>query len=129
MSVSFFLAQVLGCYVFFMSLAMLVHHQAFKRIMHEFITSQPMVVFSGGVGLLFGLLIVISHNVWVAAWPVLITLIGWFLLIQALIRIFFPMHFAKVCKDLMAGHGYTIMCWVWLVISLFLIWAGFSLMY
>jgi len=126
MSISLFLAQVLGCYFFLISLAMLVHHQRFKKTMHEFLGSSSLISLSGSFSLIFGLLIVASHNIWIAMWPVLITIIGWFLIIQGLMRVFFPERFSKVVKDMMAQNGYLVMCWVWLVIGLFLIWAGFS---
>ena len=37
-----------------------------------------------------GLAIVLTHNVWVANWRVLITLIGWLMLIRGAVRILAP---------------------------------------
>ncbi len=37
-----------------------------------------------------GLAIVLTHNVWVASWPVLITLFGWLTTIGGAVRIAFP---------------------------------------
>lgn len=124
---SIFLAQVIGCFVFLVSLAMLVHQQRVKKTMQDFLGSHTMVAFSGNLSILLGLLVVLSHNVWVSDWPVLITLIGWFVLLQGLMRVFFPDSFAKMMKDLMAKSGYTFVTWVWLLIGLYLIWVGFSL--
>lgn len=124
--ISIFLAQVVGLYVFFMSLAMLVHHQRFKKIMNEFLGHAPSLTLTGGLGLILGLLILSCHNVWVSDWPVLITLIGWLVLIQALMRLFFPDSFVKMSKDLMKGSGYSIWCWIWLLLGIYLVWVGFS---
>ena len=126
MCLSIFLAQVIGCFVFLVSLAMLVHSARCKKIMHDFLADHTMVAFSGNVSLLLGLLLVVSHNVWMSGWPVLITLIGWVLLLQGLMRIFFPENFVKMMKDLMNKTGYSLMCWVWLLVGIYLIWAGFS---
>ena len=51
----------------------------------------PSVIYLNG-GLLFvaGLAIVRAHNRWTAAWPVLVTLTGWFILLAGLIRMFAP---------------------------------------
>jgi hypothetical protein len=53
----------------------------------------PSVIYLNG-SLLFvgGLAIVRAHNRWVADWPVLITLTGWFILLAGLIRMFAPVQ-------------------------------------
>lgn len=129
MCLSIFLAQVIGTFVFLTSLAMLVHPQQSKKVIHDFLGTNTMVAFSGNLGLLLGLLIVISHNIWISEWPVLITLIGWIVLLQAVMRIFFPEAFVKTMKDLMSKTGYTLVCWVCLIVGVYLMWAGFSLNY
>lgn len=48
----------------------------------------PVVYLSGVLTFVAGLAIVRAHNLWVHAWPVLITITGWFLLILGLIRMF-----------------------------------------
>ncbi len=51
----------------------------------------PTLVYLNGV-LLFvaGLAIVRTHNVWVRAWPVLVTVLGWVALAIGLLRMFAP---------------------------------------
>lgn len=48
----------------------------------------PLVYLSGALYFVAGLAIVRAHNVWVRAWPVLITAIGWFFLILGVARMF-----------------------------------------
>lgn len=125
MCLSIFYAQVIGLWLFLIALAMLVHHVRFKKIVNESLTNPGLMTFSGLVNLALGLLIVISHNIWVRDWPIVVTLFGWVLIFQGVMRIFWPDAFGKMMKDLTAKQGYTIMCWVWLVVGLYLIWAGF----
>src|SRR5580658_1135879 len=99
MCLSTFIAQVLGCYFFLVCLAMLVHQQRYKRSISEFLASQAMVTFSGMIWFLLGLMIVISHNVWMTEWPVVVTVIGWIMLLQGLLRIFFPDSYAHLMRD------------------------------
>ena len=40
--------------------------------------------------LVVGLLIVIYHNLWLANWVIMITLIGWLFIIKALVLLLFP---------------------------------------
>lgn len=124
--ISVFLAQVLGVLFFLVSLAMLLHQQRFKKIMSDFLSDAPLVNFTGALSILFGMLILACHNVWVADWPVLITLIGWFVLLQGALRVFFPDSFAKMTKDMLTKQTYLIWSWIWLLIGLYLIWVGFS---
>jgi len=48
----------------------------------------PVVYLSGVLAFVAGLAIVRAHNLWVRAWPLLITVTGWFLLFLGLIRMF-----------------------------------------
>ena len=48
----------------------------------------PVVYLSGTLFFVAGLVIVRSHNLWVRAWPVLITGTGWFFLVLGLVRMF-----------------------------------------
>ncbi len=123
MCLSIFLSLVIGFYLFFMSLAMLVHQTRFKKIIGELLT-QPFITLSGILGTIAGLFIVVSHNKWVADWTVWITLIGWVTLIHGLARLFFPEHVAKFFKDLQAQVGYTVMTWFWLLLGAYLVWHG-----
>ena len=94
--------------------------------MNEFVQNHALVVFSGGVSIVVGLLIVLSHNIWVAEWPVLITLVGWLMLLQGVMRVFFPDSFAKCMKDLMHKTGYLLMSWIGLIVGIYLVWIGFK---
>jgi uncharacterized protein YjeT (DUF2065 family) len=120
-----FYAQVLGLWLLLISLATLVHQPRFKKIASDTLNNPEMMTFAGVVALGIGLLIVVTHNIWVYAWPVLVTLVGWFFIIQGIMRIFWPEAFAKMMRDLMAKSGYTIMTWAWFIIGLYLTWIGF----
>lgn len=126
MCLSLFLAQVIGCYLFLLSLAMLVHQQRFKKVSSDLLSNAALITLSGTVKLALGLMLVIDHNIWVADWPVAITLVGWILLIQGIMKLFFPEAFAKMSKDLHGKPVHTLLCWARLVIGIYLIWAGFS---
>jgi uncharacterized protein YacL len=126
MCLSIFLAQVIGCYLFFVSLAMLIHQNRYKKVIHDLLSTPALVTLTGVVTLILGLLIVRSHNLWTTEWPVIVTLFGWFLLLQALMRIFFPELFVKWMKELTAKSGYVLVSWVWLLIGVYLLWASYT---
>jgi len=126
MCISIFYAQVIGLWLFLIALAMVVHHARFKKTVSDSLSNPALMTFSGLVALALGLLIVISHNIWVPAWPVVVTLFGWILIFQGVMRVFWPEAFAKMMRDLLAKSGFTVMSWIWLVVGIYLIWAGFA---
>ena len=48
----------------------------------------PVVYLSGALFFVAGLAIVRIHNLWVAGWPVLVTVLGWLALLLGLVRMF-----------------------------------------
>jgi len=90
MDASIFIARLLGPMFVVVGIAILINRQRFQTILQEFIRSATWLYWAGFAGLLAGMTLVLTHNVWVLDWRVLITLIGWFTLVRALITIFQP---------------------------------------
>lgn len=126
MCLSMFLAQVIGCYLFLVGLAMLIHQHRFKKLMSDFLSHPTLISLSSSMSLVAGLLIIVDHNIWVGQWPIVVTLVGWILVLRGIFRLFFPDAFIKTMKDLLEKAPYMVMCWVRILIGLYLIWAGFS---
>ncbi|HEV7738411.1 MAG TPA: hypothetical protein VGO47_13690 [Chlamydiales bacterium] len=126
MCVSVFLALVIGAYLVLVSLAMLIQHQHSKRLLNEFYANHALVVFSGQIWIILGLLLIVGHNVWEMEWPVIITIAGWVMLLQGIYRVFAPMLFSKKMKELQARKGYDFIVWAWLIVGLYMIWVGVS---
>ena len=55
-----------------------------------------------------GLAIVRAHNRWVAAWPVLVTVLGWLALIGGLCRMLFPIQLGEAAAKVGHYTGVTI---------------------
>jgi hypothetical protein len=126
MCISIFYAQVVGLWLFLLGLAMVMDENRYKKAMSESLTNHILMNFMGLVTLGLGLVLVITHNIWVASWPVLITLAGWILLAQGIMRLFFADRFSKIMKDILASSGFTVVSWAWLLVGLYLTWAGFA---
>lgn len=85
-----FLATVLGWYLVIVSLLLLIRQEVAVTAMKELIGQRGLLFVVGILTVIIGLLMVISHNLWVMDWPVLVTLFAWLILIGGLIRLFFP---------------------------------------
>lgn len=59
----------------------------------------PVVYLSGTLFFVAGLAIVRAHNLWVRAWPVLITITGWFFLLLGLVRMFVAGQYRQASSE------------------------------
>jgi hypothetical protein len=84
---SIFLARLLGPLLLLVGISIPVNTRAFEKMGREILGSVTLVFLFGVLDFAAGLAIVLTHNVWVANWPVLITLIGWMLLIRGAVRV------------------------------------------
>jgi hypothetical protein len=90
MQTSLFIARLLGPMFVVVGIALPLRQQMFRTILQELIRSGVLMYLAGFFGLLGGIALILTHNVWAADWRLIITLIGWFTLIRALITIFQP---------------------------------------
>ena len=86
-----FLAKLIGLSLIGFSLAMLTHKTAGVATMTALIHQSTFVFIFGSVALVAGLAVVLSHNRWSGGvLPVVITLLGWVILIRGLLLLFLP---------------------------------------
>jgi hypothetical protein len=90
MAASIFLARLLGPVFIVASLAVLTRPRSFRALVGEFVGNPGLTYMAAVLGLLGGIAMVLTHNVWSADWRVLITLIGWTTILRALATIFAP---------------------------------------
>ena len=90
MPASIFIAKLLGPMFFVVAIALALREQTYRGILQDFIRSPALVYLAGFLGLLSGLALVLTHNVWVADWRVIITVIGWMAIVRAFATIFAP---------------------------------------
>jgi uncharacterized membrane protein len=103
MQTSIFLAKLLGPVLLVAGIAMLVNRKNLDAIVQELFRSPLLLLLLGIIDLAVGLAIVLTHNVWVADWRLIITLLGWFLMVRGAVRMLIPDQAkafgAKVLKD------------------------------
>ena len=90
METSFFLAKLIGPVLIVIGLGLLVKQSDFREMATDFLSSRAMIFLAGLLTLVTGLAIVLTHNVWVFNWPVIITILGWLSIVGGVFRILFP---------------------------------------
>ena len=87
MQTSIYIAKLMGPVIAVAGLGFLFNRRAFQEMASDFLESTGIIVMSGMLALVLGLAIVNAHNVWVADWPVIITIFGWLAIIGGIMRI------------------------------------------
>ncbi|RAP38014.1 hypothetical protein B1207_03225 [Legionella quinlivanii] len=126
MDITIFLAKVIGWYLVITSLYVFFRRKNLHPLINAMVADSPLMLFMAIITLILGLLLVISHNVWVVAWPLIITITGWLILLSALLRLFFPDQAIRMAHWWSAhANGLMIMALIYLLIGLFLLYKGY----
>jgi len=84
---SIFLARLLGPLLLLPGISLLLTPRTFRTMATELLGSLTLIYLFGLIDFAAGLAIVLTHNVWVANWRVIVTLIGWLMLVRGVVRI------------------------------------------
>ena len=90
-----FIARIFGLCYLIIGAGFMFNRKAFKQVMEDFCKNAALVFFAGIFALVIGVVIILTHNVWVANWTVMITIIGWAGLIKGIWIIIFPNTVSK----------------------------------
>jgi predicted CoA-binding protein len=84
----------------------------------------PAIHLNGSLLFIAGLAIVRSHNLWIRSWPLLVTLVGWFIILLGLFRMFAPGLFLKSVQS--SGYAFVMPTMGILAIGIYLTFKAYS---
>ena len=102
MQSSILIARLLGPLLVVAGLTMLANPKDPLEVARQFLASRALIYLAGILALLAGLAIVNTHNLWVADWPVVITLFGWLAILGGILRIGFPALTKSIGEKMLA---------------------------
>jgi hypothetical protein len=105
MLTSIFIAKLMGPILFVVGISILINEKSTRAMAKEVLGSHALIYIFGIVDLLLGLVLVTVHNVWVADWRVIITVIGWLSIVRGLVRILFAPRIIKIAPKLLRKQG------------------------
>ena len=73
-----------------MVMGMLTEGDGYSSLLKEFISSRALIFTIGVLALVAGVAIVNAHNLWVPDWRVLVTVLGWLMILRGLMNLVFP---------------------------------------
>jgi hypothetical protein len=123
-----FLSRLIGLFALIISIAELIHKAAIVETAAELAQAPPLLFIAGMFTLLGGLAMVLAHNVWTGgALPVVVTVIGWLMLIRGVVLVFIsPGGAAGIFEALHFADLYYLYVAVPLLLGLYLTFAGFT---
>lgn len=123
---SFTLARLIGPLLLLIVLAVALDRTRLTVAAREHLASPALIQLTAVIALVAGLAMVNSHNLWIADWRVLVTLMSWFVLINGAVRLVLP--------RLVQRQGNAVMNRVWpmwlgvgvaLLVGAVLTWQGY----
>ena len=127
MDTSIFLARLLGPSMLVIGLGLLLNRATYRDLSLEFLDSPALIYVGGLISFVAGLAIVLTHNEWVAGWPVVITIFGWVSLAAGIFRIVFPASVTRLGRRLIDNQGFLIGgITVYLLLGAWLSYAGYA---
>ena len=126
MATSVFLAKLIGPVLLVVAVGLFINTAGYRAMAQEFLRSPALVYLAGILTLTAGLAIVLNHNVWVANWPVLITILGWLAVVGGAVRMALP-DVTRKLGDSMLRNDRTLQIGggVWLAIGAILCFFGY----
>jgi uncharacterized membrane protein len=126
MANSIFLAKLIGPIALVAGIALLLNATGYRAMADEVLRSRPLIFVSGLLSMTAGMALILTHNIWVANWPVIITLIGWLATLSGAARLLVPDKIEAFGRStLRQRHALTIGGAVWLAIGALLCFFGY----
>lgn len=117
-----FLASVVGWYLVVFGLLLLLRQEHMILVSRDILARRDVFFILALVTFLIGLLMVLSHNIWIMGWPVIVTVLSWLVLISGVIRLFFPEQAPKLGQSLLNKPvGINVLALILIVIGIYLL--------
>lgn len=123
MDFSLFYAKLIGFYYVIVAIGMLVNAKNLHPFIIEVIQNKTLVIWTGLLSLLFGLAVVLTHNIW-SGWPIIITVLGYLGIIRGMIRLCFTDWIVQLAPHFTQSKAYYSIGIVLLVFGAVLIYFG-----
>jgi len=121
---SIIIGRILGTFLFIFSISMLIDFKHYKKVAKDLMSHGDTLAISGTISTLVGLIVVIFHNWWDQEWSMIITIVGWIILIIGVIRLLFPRSVMKWAKSL-TDNGLMWILWIILIVGAYIMYMSY----
>jgi hypothetical protein len=99
-----------------MALGLWLSPDTLTGVMRDFMGNLAIIWLIGVLALIAGLAIVNAHNLWVGDWRVLITILGWLLVLRGVTNLMFPGKIQELGNRMMESHAGPILGTIALIV-------------
>jgi hypothetical protein len=126
MAMSVWIAKLVGPVLLVAAIPMVASTKDLQEIAREFLKDRALIYVTGVLVMVGGLAIVNTHNVWIADWPVIITLFGWAMIIGGAVRVALPAVVRNIGGAMIDRPSVTRVSGAfWALIGAYLIYKGY----
>lgn len=128
METSLFLARLIGPIFIIIGIGLFLNRDMYRTAAEEVFKSRALFYVFGALALAGGLAIVLNHNVWAWDWPVIITVVGWLMIVRGTFHILFPQQIGDLAARMLARGPQLLLVSgaVVFVLGAILSWKGFT---
>ncbi|MGQ3890649.1 hypothetical protein [Legionella sp. CNM-4043-24] len=121
------IGQVLGLFFVIMTAIMIARASHYRKLMQNLDPDSGLIAVSASISLIFGLILVVTHNIWLMDSDLLLTVVGWAVVIKAILWLALPERMTKVCQVVYAGNLYYVMALLIGVVGVLMLSHGYYL--
>ena len=125
MALSNYLAEIWGISIVVVSLAFLIKERHLKRLFASIETEDNLFMW-GLVNFVIGISMVLTHNIWVKDWQIVITIFGWLSILKGLFLLFSPDFMKRFAKKIEGSPLLPFALLISIFIGLALTYLGFT---
>jgi hypothetical protein len=127
MTLTAYVAQLLGVYLVLSGVLMIVREQAMMLLVPKFVDTPPFLYFLGSLRVLIGLAIVLAHNMWIGTLGTVIYVVGWLTILRGIAMLVLPAETErKILTAFSRGNVWYTTAIVAIVLGGWLAYAGFT---
>lgn len=121
------LSQFYGVVLAVTGLGILLNRDHFHKVVDNVCKNQGAQFLLAMLSLLLGTIIVINHNIWHKDWTAIVTIVGWVMLFDGVVRMLFPAAMINMNKAEGKKNSVTALSVIMLIVGLVLVYYGFNL--
>lgn len=121
-----FLAQAIGILLFIVGLSLVSERKMVMGIFKELFKYRVLTYIWGLVTLVISTIMILQHNIWSGTTELAVTILGWYLFLEALVYVFLPQkHLSIFLKWLQKKSIYYSLAAVFLLVGAYFFSYGF----
>ena len=120
-------SRVIGPYLVIVCAVAVTRASDIQTLLSQFEANSLWTWVIGAVALLFGLIVVAGHQYWRGPAAIIVSLLGWLVVLRGLLLLAFPSTFISLANNMIGLHALWVpLCIVFALVGLYLTYVGWA---